>query len=756
MSQPKIYLYHLPSETEYLYKLKPIVAGKAAVTCNHAPFVMGMEIALRAKAAGTNLIATTSSKLLEFLVQDTKKKPTLDKYAGSIIEKYDCKFLILDPLDHLFTVSYGKFLTERFFRKFLSPSSWMHVPEFSWELYEPKEDNRLRSLFSTATFISADIETLEEPRGTITSIGFSAVHINFESKCYTITTVVVPFTDLYNIAFARTILGLSVPKVFQNGKYDNAYLLRYNCITNNWCYDTAHMFHSWYSELPKDLGLLTAFFLRDWIYHKELGKDNSFPSMEYFRYNAMDSFSTAAVWLAMMMEAPDWAWKNYYMEFPLVFPALLCELTGMRINLVTQEALSDKLEGQYKARLEKIRIMVGNSNYNPGSWQQTQKVFELLGSSDIKNTDAIGMDKVMSRHPLNERIIGEIKGYKQDKKKDSAYTGKEFTWHGRCYYSLNPQATDTGRHASRESAFWCGLNIQNIPREPNNEKDANIKDMFEAEPGFLFGEADGAQNEARCTGYISGDKNLIDTVESDRDYHGINAERFFGIPYAEIIGPNGKTLKSGKEIRDLSKRTNHGANYNMGPGVLVDTMGVRKILRAKELLKLPSGYSLKQVAKHLLASYDKAYPIVRDLDGGWYARIIDKVLGQQMLVGATGWTRYCFGNPAKNKRDMNAYAAHESQSLAAMILNMAWKKVFYQIALPEPKDFRLLAQIHDSIFFQYRIGREDLAWKVKELMEIPVQVVDIFGIKRIMLIPVDLKGNGKRWSDTETLYKKVA
>jgi hypothetical protein len=48
--------------------------------------------------------------------------------------------------------------------------------------------------------------------------------------------------------------------------------------------------------------------------------------------------------------------------------------------------------------------------------------------------------------------------------------------------------------------------------------------------------------------------------------------------------------------------------------------------------------------------------------------------------------------------------------------------------------------------FQYRIGREDLAYKVKELMEIPVGITDVKGIKHTFTVPAALKLGGKYWS----------
>jgi hypothetical protein len=75
------------------------------------------------------------------------------------------------------------------------------------------------------------------------------------------------------------------------------------------------------------------------------------------------------------------------------------------------------------------------------------------------------------------------------------------------------------------------------------------------------------------------------------------------------------------------------------------------------------------------------------------------------------------------------------------------------------RNFKLLAQIHDSIFFQYRIGHEYLADMVKERMEVPVRIRDIKGIERSFTVPAALKlgkldkdGSlirAKYWSETE-------
>lgn len=765
MSDP--ILFHCePEETNYLHLLKPILSSRAKVHLSNKRITMLLELSLLAKDKGCKQIATTSPAVLELLVGKVQNKngnmisPATNDFAGSVIERNGCEWLILDPLDHLVKVPYGRFLYERYLSKFYSKDSWMQIPEFRWELFEPSRAEDLLDLFSTASFIAVDIETVEEDRA-ITCIGFTGVEFNAKTKTFTATTVVVPFTDLFNIAFARQVLSTKPPKVFQNGKYDNSYLLRYNAITFNYAFDTINLFHSWYSELPKDLGFIASFLLRKFVWWK--GEKNG-DQIAYYQYNAKDSFSTAMCLLALFVELPEFAIQNYLLEFPVVFPCFLAEMQGLRLDTAAQASLSEQFKLSYAKRLATLRREVANPFFNPSSPQQTAKLFSVLGSGDIQGTGKIPMDKVKARHPLNKRILDDVQKYREEKKRDSAYVGKQIIWEGggdRCFFALNPHGTDTSRLASKEHHYWCGLQIQNIPRDPPEPGEPIIKSMFIADDGFHFGECDREQAEARDTAYLSGDLNLIAAVEDQsKDFHGRNASAFFGVPYESIVSSTfdeevkewvHKTLD--KILRDLSKRTNHGANYNMGAQVMLDTMGIKNVIRARDLLKLPSSWTLLQVCQYLLDCYAKAYPVVK---GAWYDKVKADVAGSHMLTGPTGWTRYCFSDPSKSKRALNMYVAHPPQSLNAQELNISYRSVFEQIWKPNRDDFKLGPQIHDSILFQYRIGRDDLAWKVKELMTIETPVTDTFGIKRVMVIPAALKGGANRWSELEVLKKKAA
>lgn len=722
------------------------------------------EVLIRMREKNCSAVATNNLALLKLLLHANgtnlgRSQAKIDDFAGSIIEVSGVEFLIINPLKQLFTKPEGKFIFQRYLKKLAKPNDWLAIPPFSWELFDPRNLDEILARAESATFISCDIETVPGPDRLISCVGFSFVNINPKSNTYGIKTVVIPFMDEFNVAVVSTILSSKVPKVFQNGKYDNAYLLRFHCPTINWAGDTLNAFHSWYCELPKSLDYITSFMIRKWQFWKNEAQTTNI--MDYYEYNAKDCFTTAINWLALMREMPAWAWNNYYMEFPLTFPCVLAEMTGIARDNEAALAEQKRFELQIAANLRELQTIMGtplgDKGFNPGSWQQVLKVFAMCGSGDLRSTDAANMDVFKNRHPLNELLGGMIEKHRDDVKMVSSYlkdekseTGEPKTWNGRIFFALNPFATDTGRLASRESAYWCGWQIQNWPRD---REDIDLKRTAVSDTDFLFGEGDYEQAEARDVAYLSGDTNLIAAVDDEtRDFHGTNASAFFGIPYDEIVSSSyskevnawvHKTIN--KAIRDTSKRTNHGANYNMTAPVLLATMGIKAAIRAQAALKLPRNWTLLRVCGHLLEVYDRTYPIVR---GPYYDDIKNEIARTKMLVGPTGWTRYCFGKPGENKRDMNRYAAHRSQSLNAMVLNKAYIAVFDKIWRPHHKIFKLGPQIHDSILFQYHKNEPWLLEEVKKHMTITIKVTDIFGITRDLTVPVAMKADATRWSET--------
>ena len=477
----------------------------------------------------------------------------------------------------------------------------------------------------------------------------------------------------------------------------------------------------------------------------------------------MDTWATANVMLAQFNHMPEYVYTNYLEEFPQVFPALMCEAQGLEVDYVIWKKAQKEREDLKILIAAEVGLMTGVKGFNPNSSAQVLKLIQAYGHKDAKNADEKAIEKYRFRDPLLGRILARVIDYRGIVKELSTYLNDEKlfkTADGRyiIFYSINPDGTDTGRLASKEHHFGIGFQIQNIPRGDDVKRlglKYSIKDAFVAPPDFLYAESDYAQAEARDVAYLSGDEALIEAVDGDRDFHSVNAAAFFGVPYEEICNDSyeyeyepgcfiteRKVLD--KAIRNLAKRVNHGSNYNMGSGVLLQTMGEKNVLHARELLKLPLTWSLMQVCDFLLNRYAVTYKHVK---GRWYDSITAEVTTTGYLVNPLGWTRRCFGNPRLNKRDLNKYVAHKPQSLNASTLKKAFMQVFYKVAI-NPKysnHFRLKAQIHDSVLNQYRVGHEYIQEIVKECMEFDVPVKDSIGIVRQLRVPADIKCGATSW-----------
>ena len=768
MAEHTFLFYGTPDDASFLHCLKPHIGGHKCYTITSDKCTTFFEIESYCKNRGITGIFSTSQWLLSKCTGNDSSK--INDFAGSYFTKGGIEIVFLDPLEQVMTVPYGKFMLARYTSKLVARERWLQNPEFKWKILRTQDDyNHALDWLSNSILIGLDIETFKNPLS-IRCVGYTGLQIS-EQGVLSTYSFVIALTDVVALQWVRQLNSLAVPKVTQNGKYDHSYLSRYDATCIGWLWDTATMMHSWYCELPKDLASLQAFFVREAFYWKDLAESRDLET--YYLYNAKDTWATVLVAWAWIHESPEWAKQNYLKEFPINFPAHMSEMIGIPRDMARLESARGEVDAMIEKKLASLRNMLGEPHFNPNSPKQVVALWKTLGCGDIQSSGDKEQAKVAYRHPLNARIVEAIRGIPKsddpehmglralskvkgnylrlDSDADKKGEGGAKEFNGRVLYALNPHGTDSGRLASKEHHFWCGLQLQNIPGG------ALVKQTLRAPEGFYFGESDLEQAETRDTAYITGDTNLIAAVSSEKDFHALNTAAFFGVPYESIYDDALKKVIN-KTLRNLAKRVNHGANYNMGPQVMVDTIGEKMVYEAGRLLNLPRHWSAIEITTYLLEQFGKTYPVVRHDYQEW---IIATVVTTKLLVGGTGWTRYCFNDPRKSKPALNSYIAHPSQSLNAMVLNMAFKRVFYDIAI-NPKYapyFRLVGQIHDSIPFFYHKDHLYLPDMVKERMEIPLTIKDIKGVERTFTVPAALKigktdaeGNLKRaiyWADTE-------
>lgn len=687
----------------------------------------------------THVITTQNQLIRKYVPNASNKVDSIANYAGSWLTSAQHPhfvMLIVSPLKQCVTTATGKFILARYISKITRPDRWVTTDTFSYTLCDhPMQLQTLLDIVRDRTAIcSIDIETRKDL--SISSIAFTCLH-SHPSGALTTSTYVIPLPrgldeEEYEFRFhyIREICATNTPKLGQNFKYDIIHLMRFGCPVRNWRYDTAIAHHSWFSELKKDLSSLAAFYVREYVFWDVETFEGDSDAL--YHYNGMDTWSTLWAFMAWLYEAPAWAKNNYAIQFRVQFPSLVMETTGILVNEQIMEEQLAIEEKKIEDARRSLEVSLDVPGFNPSSPKQVQQLLTLLGVQK-KGTDEKILKKFAFAHPLNAWLVDKILAYRKAVKLSSTYLSIAKLFRSVMLYNLTSYATRTGRLASSESAMWCGANIQNIPRG------SLIKRCYIPFPGFKIGEVDKAQAESYCTGYISGDTVLIEAVTGVNDFHALNGAKFFGVPYESICRnePDGTYTILNKILRQLAKPINHGCSYCMGAKVLVDTMGLELIFQAGALLGITKSWSAEKIAEYLILRFSQTYKILTKQYWPWVA---NQVTRHKVLIGATGWTRYCFGRPDINKHDLNAYIAHAPQSLNAMQLNDSVFAVFMEVWMPHHKVFKLCAQIHDSILFQVADGHEHLAVQVKEIVERTsvTQVTDIFGITREMRIPADL------------------
>lgn len=759
---PKLLFIASREDEQYFQKFASLISG-SKVPLFTGEITVASEVTIAAKRMNATAIITTREDYLKKLLPPGReKKAKISNYAGSLIQTSEpgLDVLVLNPLAQLYSVPYGEWLTKRFLSKVISPERWRKTSEFNWSILRSEREYVDAGKYLDDCFlVSIDIETA--PPNTIRCISYCGFRTDGTSHAF-----VFKMDSLEKVNWMRRLNASRVPKVCQNGKYEAAHFFAWSAPMVNYIADTKNAMHAWMAELPKNLAFLTSLLVRDTMYWKDLGDTGE--ELDLFKYNALDTWGTGEAFLSWLAEAPEWAMQNYVKKFRVVPAFHSYEMRGIKRDLPLLNKFAKAGFDDLDKQLSSIQRTVGIPGFNPSSPIQVKTLLFILGHGEKdKTTGKLGLPAssdektiaaAMLKHPLSEHILGKILEYRGERKLLTTYltTGVDSKeYRGRVVYSVNPDGTDTGRAASKEHHFWTGVNIQNIPASKSGER---VKQTYIADDGYVLFEIDKSQAEARGVAYCSGDEALLTAVNSGKDFHSVNAASFFGVPYESIYrdgvseywddtlqriveATDGETLD--KALRDLAKRVNHGANYNMGPAVLLTTMGELNVRKAQRLLKLNAGWSLIEVCKFLLHRYEITYPLVKTL---YYSRIIESVMNTKKLVGPTGWTRYCFGNPVKNKLDLNSYVAHVTQSLNAMDLDECSVRVFnWQREENNWDDIQIFTQIHDSLLGQVRIGKEHLIKQVAKLMVYPIDVTCSRGITRQMAVPVEHKITGHRW-----------
>lgn len=711
------------------------------------------ELMSKAKMAECHAIICNNEQTLRNLVPGDK--PTADKWRGSRLN-FDVPVIIVNKLAHLHSVPHGRWLMEKDLLK-LKKIHIKSKPFTYTKLLDRYNMEFALDVLAESIFIAHDVETRtlktsSELEGGPTIITCAAwTGVTEAGKFNTFVLPLVDFTEdhwpddrdyIAAIKFMRAANATKIPKAMHNGMYDATHTIIYNCEPAQYTLDTMGFAHAEYSELPKTLDFVSSYLLYDYIYWKDDAEHASKKrdQEKYWAYNAKDTWHTARIMIEQLRHSQTYAFKNYAKQFPLTYPSLYSNFEGLKIDQEKRIHLRTRAEARLVEARARLHVMFADPNFNPGSWQQVEKyVYEVFGAQKPKvgksksGTDEKNLKVVAEQHPLLARIVDEILEYRGNQKAIGTYF--DFLQkNGRLLWALNPFGTGTTRMACQASSLWCGTQVQNVP--------GYAKEMLIADEGFEIFEADNKQSEGRTTAYLSQEEALIAALEdAEKDFYRTLGTLFFEMPYEEV---------SDFFRNKVLKKIVHGTNYMMGDKTFLENIGARILYETASKIGIsivdiprknhPEEKTLRGFAGSLLELYHKPFPRIRK----WYQEIKAEIDSTGMLVSPLGQTRKFFGDINKNHAMLRGAVAHAPQQLSVEILNKGFIRAYKEICLPSEGDYRIKAQIHDSIFGQWRITRRDeFARKTAECMYNPVIIHG-----RQLVIPIDIK-YGQNWGEAD-------
>lgn len=711
---------------------------------------------------------------------------SLDKTRGSRYDYNGYTFFVIDSLQKIFTTNEGRWILNQDLKKVgrLVSGKPRKFPKFTYEVARTTNDlQRFVAELPQARFIACDIETSGKP-SMISCIAYTGFFSDGRWHSYVIPLInpsrphnahwATEEEEVQAWSAIRAINALSQSRfIFHNGQYDGSYLVRYCVPTTNYLWDTEHMWHSLFCELPKSLKFVTSFASDYYRYWKdEIGggeeddkgakSKSTIPTTaagieRYWRYNALDTYNTMCCfcYCVALMKETSWSIKNYSTEFALQMFYLGVGYRGFkvlrpRINHIIKEKFDEA-----HRELRRLRYWISQPDFNIGSSPQKQDLFySVLGAKppkihgkESKSTDKVALAQIQYQHPLFKRFVDQLHKITIPNKLVTDFGNVELD-NGRMLYSINAAGTNTSRASSSASAFWIGRNMQNIS--------PIIRETMVADDGYILFDIDYSQSDNYFVAYESEDQKCIEVVCDPRDTHCIHTAHFFKMSYEDAYNDPHKKAKDSP--RSCTKKIVHGCNYEMQERTMFlnicAELGKEALFKAAELLGYKDAWTLSdqalvKICKELQESYFELYPYLKT----WDERLVKECYANGgTLTTAFGFTRKFFGNYVADKAIHRTMASLKGQGGTGGNINRALYQFYYGRGDGKPslhnRGARLLVQVHDSLVGEVPVNQMSLLDELIDIMEQPITIKG-----RDMHVPVEADV-GFTWSKAMKGYQK--
>lgn len=550
-------------------------------------------------------------------------------------------------------------------------------------------------------------------------------------------------------------------RVAQNGKFDDRWLWHFSGVEIHETFDTLVASHILDENHPKGLKpqMRIRFGVAPWdIDVKSL---LTTPLDEIEVYNGKDAHHTDYLYeplRAALVSEPRLLRIYYHITMPAnnlytgierrgiwVDPQRLRE-RGIQARATLAEIdeklmawVPDELPVLGKARRKKPTRV----NFNPSNFLRWF-LFVHLGlpvlargknKADGSPGDPSCKEEVMLRlkidhpHPVIELLLERSKWQKYVSTYFTAYE-RQLDGNSRIHTTFKVWGTDTGRTSSgKQEAEKIaarvdnrGVNIQQVPR------DAFVRGLFGAPPGWLFLEADESQIELRIVAYLSRDPTMLRLYQTGEDIHLATAAWVLGKPRDQIT----------KEDRKKAKAVNFGFAYGMGARKFVLTA----FLKYGLIFTVDEAHAIRR-------RFFEQFPGLTE----WHARCRREVRRFGYVTSPLGRRRRL---PDVYSTDEAVAREAERQAINSPVQSFASDLTLLAMVQADKEIRRrrlranILGTVHDAMNLEvWRPDLPEVAEIVKRSMEDP-PLASKFGCYFDVPLLADLKV-GSHWGDAEEM-----
>ncbi|MCD6318252.1 hypothetical protein J7M02_04220, partial [Candidatus Aerophobetes bacterium] len=386
------------------------------------------------------------------------------------------------------------------------------------------------------------------------------------------------------IDYLRSLLEReNIAKVFANAKFDLHFLRKLGIEVKGKIWDVILMHHLIDENLPHSLKVLGRLYTNVDFKEDEVKKIASekgsyayVPTPLLVHYACADVDATIDLFkntLYPELKKQDLLKVYNRLIEPTILLVLDMEERGVLIDKELLGKIKSQVEMKLKELLEKIKMQVGKSDFNPNSSRQLSKyLFEILKLTPYKKTPsgAWSVDDETLNH-LDHPFVELLKEYRKLSKLYSTFLrdgiSKYIKEDGRIHANYIIHGTNSGRFSASHP------NVQQVPAE--------VRECFTVPKGWKFVSADMSQSELRIAAYLSGDENLIEALNSD-DFHTETCWR---------MGICKRGKKPTKQQRTRAKALMFGAFlYGGHPRNIAKRIGISEKLAEKYVDALHESY----------------------------------------------------------------------------------------------------------------------------------------------------------------------